>query len=371
MRITTDGKRFICQLMKNYRIFIVGPQWMGEWTEGMGRAAADLGHEAALFFYSRSDYSTRLRHMTTRRLHPTLLRLLRSAANRLERSRDVLQNVLMNRRLIAAARAFQPTVIIVLKGEVVSRDALVALREQKISLVSWWVDDPFYYPISLLRHFELFDTVYVYDKESVAKLKARGTGHASYLPCACDQTTFYPQKLAPSDYPDLNCTIGFVATHYPGRAELLSRMKGLDIGLWGGGWWEAAHQLRELPDGYWRGHRLTPADAARVYNLARICPNVHHPQTKLGGLNTRTFEIPAAGGFELVDNVPGLEEHFDIGREIVAYSDPANFRELTDYYLSHPAERSAIVERGHDRVLRDHTYKQRLETILKNAENYA
>jgi spore maturation protein CgeB len=100
--------------------------------------------------------------------------------------------------------------------------------------------------------------------------------------------------------------------------------------------------------------------------LARICPNVHHPQTQFGGLNTRTFEIPAAGGFELVDNVPGLEEHFDIGREIVAYSSPANFRELTEYYLSHPAERSAILERGHARVLRDHTYKQRLETILKN-----
>lgn len=348
------------------RIFIIGPQWMGEWTEGMGRAAEALGHEVALFFYSRSGNSTRLRHMSTQRLHPTLLRILRSAANRLERSHGVLQNVLMNRRLIAAVRAFQPAVIIVLKGEAISREALVALRAQKIPLISWWVDDPFHYPISILRHFELFDTVYVYDKESVAKLKARGIGHASYLPCACDQTTFYPQKLDPSDYPGLNCTIGFVATHYPGRAELLSRMKGLDIGLWGGGWWEAAHELRELPDGYWRGHRITPADAARVYNLARICPNVHHPQTQFGGLNTRTFEIPAAGGFELVDNVPGLEEHFDIGREIVAYCSPANFLELTQYYLSHPAERSAIVERGHARVLRDHTYKQRLETILKN-----
>jgi spore maturation protein CgeB len=216
-----------------------------------------------------------------------------------------------------------------------------------------------------LRHFGLFDAVYLFDKDSVAKLKARGIRHVHYLPCACDPTTFHPQKLNPLDYPDLNCTIGFVATYYPGRAELLSQMKGLDIGLWGGSWWEAAHELRDLPDGYWRGHRITPADAARVYNLARICPNVHHPQTHFGGLNTRTFEIPAAGGFELVDNVPGLAEHFMIGREMVAYSSPVHFRELAEYYLSHPFERTEILESGHARVMRDHTYKQRLEVILK------
>jgi spore maturation protein CgeB len=273
----------------------------------------------------------------------------------------------MNRRLIVAVSTFQPDVIVILKGETISREALVALRAQKIPLASWWVDDPFHYPM-FLRNFELFDMVYVFDKESVAKLGALGIRHVMYLPCACDQTTFYPQTLDPSDYPDLNCTIGFIATHYPGRAELLSQLKGLDIGLWGGGWWEAAHELCELPDGYWRGHRITPADAARVYNLARICPNVHHPQTRLGGLNTRTFEIPAAGGFELVDNIPGLEEHFDIGREIVAYSSSANFRELTEYYLSHPAEREAIVGRGRARVLREHTYEKRLETILKTLD---
>ena len=87
-----------------------------------------------------------------------------------------------------------------------------------------------------------------------------------------------------------------------------------------------------------------------------------------GGINTRTFEILAAGGFELVDKVPGLAEHFEVGREIVAYASPAEFRELTEYYLSHPSERAAIVERGRSRVLRDHTYEKRLEVILKTLE---
>jgi len=339
------------------RLFIVGPRWVGEWTEGVGRAAENLGHHVALFYYLNDD-SNYLKDMAKSHLPPTLQKALRVGVNLVKRA----QSVLMNRRLIAAARAFQPDAMVILKGETIAWETLVTLRTLKIPLVSWWVDDPFRFPM-WLRHFELFDMVYTFDKECVANLKERGVKHVMYLPCACDQTTFYPQSLDPSDYPLLNCTVGFVAVYYPERGALLSQMKGLDVGLWGSGW-EAAPELDEFPSGTWRGLRIRAADAAKIYNLAKICPNVHHSQTRLGGINTRTFEILAAGGFELVDQVPGLAEHFEVGREIVAYASPAEFRELTEYYLSHPSERAAIAERGRSRVRRDHTYEKRLEVIL-------
>jgi spore maturation protein CgeB len=336
---------------------------MGEWTEGVGKAAEALGHHTALFYYYDGGTSNRLKDMATRSLHPLLQKPLRILANRLKSTQDALQRIKINRRLIEAVDRFQPDLVLILKGESLFRETLMTLRSRKIHLVSWWVDDPFNYP-TYLPHFGLFDTVYLFDKESITKLKALGIPDVDYLPCACDPTTFHPQTLNPEDYPHLNCTIGFVATYYPGRGELLRQMKGLDIGLWGGSWWEVADKLKDLPDGYWRGHRITPADAAKVYNLAKICPNVHHPQTRFGGLNTRTFEIPAAGGFELVDDVPGLAEHFEIGLEMAVYSSPVHFRELTEYYLSHPLERIEFIERGRVRVMRDHTYRQRLETIL-------
>jgi spore maturation protein CgeB len=343
------------------KLFIVGPRWVGEWTEGLGRAAEHLGHKVARFYYLNDD-SNYLKDMAKKRLPPTPQKALRVGVDLLKRA----QNVFMNRRLITAARTFQPDVIVILKGHTISRKTLVTLRTQKIPLVSWWVDDPFRFP-EWLRHFELFDMVYAFDQECVATLKERGIKHVMYLPCACDQTTFYPQSLNPSDYPGLNCTVGFIAVYYPERAALLGQMKGVDLGLWGAGW-EAAPELRELPSGTWRGLRITAANAAKVYNLAKICPNVHHAQTRLGGINTRTFEILAAGGFELVDNVPGLAEHFEVGREIVAYSSPAEFRELTEYYLSHPSEQAAIIARGRSRVLSDHTYEKRLEVILKTLD---
>jgi spore maturation protein CgeB len=339
------------------KLFIVGPRWVGEWTEGVVRAAENLGHHAARFYYLNDD-STYLKDVAKSHLPLSLQKGLRAGVNLVKRA----QSRRMNRRLIAAARAFRPDALVILKGETISRETLVTLRTLKIPLVSWWVDDPFRFPL-WLRHFELFDLVCVFDKECAANLKAQGLKPVIYLPCACDQTTFHPQSLDPADYPLLNCTVGFVAVYYPERGALLSQMQGLDVGLWGSGW-EAAPALDEFPSGTWRGLRITAADAAKIYNLAKVCPNVHHAQTHVGGINTRTYEILAAGGFELVDTVPGLEEHFDVGREIVAYASPGEFRELTDYYLSHPSERAAIAQRGRARVLRDHTYEKRLEVIL-------
>ncbi len=340
------------------KLFIVGPRWAGEWTEAVGRAAVALGCRTATFYY-RTDTLGGLKGMAKQQLHPSIQKIMRWGAQKVRSSKDIL----MNRRLITAVRAFQPDIILILKGETIYPETLVTLRKEKVPLVSWWVDDPFCFP-DLLESFNLFDMLYMFDREGVTKLEAEGVKHIMYLPCACDQTTYHPQSLNPRDYPDLDCTIGFVAMYHPMRAALLGQMKGWDVGLWGSDW-ELAQELHELPPNTWRGPQISTANAAKVYNLAKICPNVHHPQTRFGGLNTRAFEIPAAGAFELIDYVPGLEEHFDVGREIVAYTSPAQFRELAKYYLAHPDERAAIAERGRARVLRDHTYGRRIETILK------
>jgi spore maturation protein CgeB len=340
------------------RLLIVGPKWVGEWTESMDRAARELGHTTIPFYYDTYGV-VRLKGGALERLPRSLRGPLAPVAAQIGRAWEVR----MNRRLINMATAAQPDAIIILKGETLTGETLTALKSIKRPLVSWWVDDPFRAP-QALRLFHLFDVLYMFDKGRLSELDTAGAQHIVYLPCACDQHTFRPQTLNPIDHVGLNCTIGFVAAFYPGRGALLGQMHGLDVGLWGPGW-DAAPELQNLPPNTWRARRITATDTAKVYNLAKICPNVHHPQTQLGGLNTRTFEVLAAGGFELVDNVAGLEDNFEIGHEIVAYTSPVHWRELADYYLAHPDERTAIAARGRARVLHDHTYEERLKTILR------
>jgi len=340
------------------RLFLAGPKWVGEWTEGVERAARALGHTPIRFYYNTYGV-VRLQGGGVGRLPEAMRRPL----NPLAACAGRVWEVHMNRCLVAAVRAARPDAVLILKGETVTGETLAALRAPGRPIVSWWVDDPFREP-QAMRHFHLFDVLFMFDRGRLAELAQLGAPRIVYLPCACDQSTFRPQSLNPDDHPALRCTVGFVAAFYPGRGALLRGMKGLDVGLWGPGW-DAAPELKELQPGTWRGRRITPAEAAMVYNLAKVCPNVHHPQTRVGGLNTRTFEILASGGFELVDAVAGLEENFDPGREIVVYTSPEHWRELAEYYLAHPVERAAISERGRLRVLCDHTYEQRLSTILR------
>ncbi|HEV7287987.1 CgeB family protein [Sphingomonas sp.] len=81
-------------------------------------------------------------------------------------------------------------------------------------------------------------------------------------------------------------------------------------------------------------------------------------------VSTRTFEIPAAGGFMLhIDNaeVRGL---FDHGKEFDSFASPEQLVERVVHYLAHPAERMAMAQAGHTRAWRDHSMDARAAEIV-------
>jgi len=59
-----------------------------------------------------------------------------------------------------------------------------------------------------------------------------------------------------------------------------------------------------------------------------------------------------------------LNDLFEVGKEVVAYSTPKEAAELVRYYLAHPAQADLIARAGQARTLRDHTYKQRMTELL-------
>ncbi len=351
------------------KILLVGPQWMGGWLEGMEHAALKLGHQVMVFRYDTpkapnvARNKLRIASHIPRAFRPLFMPLAIYYGTAWERG--------MNQELLDVNRSFPAELIIILKGETIQVETLAALQAPNRRIVSWWVDDPIrYFPDypHLQEQLKLMDMLFIFDRGRFNDLRSYGISRLFHLPCACDPEVYFPRKPGPSDYERFGCEVGLIASYYQERGALLKYMRGLDVAIWGYDW-DKADELRELPPGTWRGSSLTGEYVATVYNIARICPNIHHAQTLFGGLNMRTYEIPAAGGFELVDDVSGLEEQFEIGKEIVVYKSPQHFRELADYYLAHPAEREVLVKRGRARVMRDHTYQQRLRVILDSIKN--
>ena len=109
-------------------------------------------------------------------------------------------------------------------------------------------------------------------------------------------------------------------------------------------------------------------DLNRLYGQSKIvigdtlCPNYTYPCY----MSDRIFETIGRGGFIIHPKIIGMEEFFEINKQVETY-DYGNFKALKekiDYYLTHKQERDIIREAGFKRVHRDHTYMSRWETII-------
>ncbi len=103
-------------------------------------------------------------------------------------------------------------------------------------------------------------------------------------------------------------------------------------------------------------------DLPGFYPLSDINFNCTSKQMK-GAVNQRVFDVPAAGAFVLTDWRDQLAGLFEPGKEVVAYHSPEEAEDLARYYLAHSEAREKIIRAARARVLRDHSYDQRLKAI--------
>lgn len=118
--------------------------------------------------------------------------------------------------------------------------------------------------------------------------------------------------------------------------------------------------------------KLHLTDEAKIYSSSTVSVNIHEShQRQLGGdCNERTFKIPLCGGFEITDDVACIRKYFKDNEEIIIAQDKNDWFEKIAYYLAHPEERRAISAAGRQRVLRDHTYHNRVNQIIKLYDEY-
>ena len=118
------------------------------------------------------------------------------------------------------------------------------------------------------------------------------------------------------------------------------------------------------------GGVLSDLDMIQMYSRSKInlgfssC-NTDDAAERILQIRLRDFEVPMSGGFYLVEYMEELEEFFEIGKEIVCYTDREDLVEQVKYYLRHDSEREKIRRAGHERCLRDHTWQKRFEMAFE------
>ena len=71
---------------------------------------------------------------------------------------------------------------------------------------------------------------------------------------------------------------------------------------------------------------------------------------KILQMKARIFEVPMAGGFLLTEYVPGLENYFEIDKEIVCFKNAEEMIDKINYYLNHNEERRTIAKAGWEKA---------------------
>ncbi len=112
------------------------------------------------------------------------------------------------------------------------------------------------------------------------------------------------------------------------------------------------------------GGFISNSDLADCYASSKICLNIHSHQCPTC-LNPRDFDVPMAGGVVLGDWVEDADWGFmQPGKDILVYHSIAEAADMVQQYLHDPDALAAIQQQGQQRVMQEHTYKHRAETVL-------
>ncbi|MGB9890336.1 MAG: CgeB family protein [Anaerolineae bacterium] len=188
-----------------------------------------------------------------------------------------------------------------------------------------------------------FDAVFIAQKDYLERFR-RAVGH--------DQVYWLPLAAAPDVHRDHGLPriyeVGFV-----GNIALAHRQTA------------RSRRLRLLAERFHTNdfyRSYTPEEVGLVYSQSRIVFNC----SIAGDVTMRLFEGTACGALVLTDAVAnGLDELFEIGREIVAYRDDVELLDKVAYYLAHEEEREAIARAGQRRTIREHTYTHRAARVIE------
>jgi spore maturation protein CgeB len=352
--VTEDGAA-PCDPSNSFRILFLGENWLGSNArssfEGLRRLGCDaLDVDSQSFFPILKSFSSR-------------------AALRLFRSSLVRE---YNQHILNLAQQFRPEILLAFKGNYVQPETLRDLRAQGITLYNYYPDTSAFahgkwLPASLPEYDCVFYTKKFWLKDVSQRLKIR---EASFLPHGYDPLLHRSVELTTLDQKDYARDVSFIATHTAYKEELITKLlrlrPNLNLSIWGSGW--SQRSSKELVN-YVKGFHLLGEGFVRAIQSAHINLAIMSGRVKGASqgdeTTSRTYIIPACGGFMLHERNAEVLELYEEGKEIACFDSPEELADKIDYFLAHPEERTAIAKAGHARCVPAYSYDNRMADILR------
>lgn len=102
-----------------------------------------------------------------------------------------------------------------------------------------------------------------------------------------------------------------------------------------------------------------------LYQRSKLGINIH---LSYGVSNLRTYQLPANGIMQICDCEDGLKNVYNIGKEVITYSDIDEAIELIRYYLDNEEARKEIAIAGYRRTMKEYKSITTFQNALRKIE---
>jgi spore maturation protein CgeB len=198
-----------------------------------------------------------------------------------------------------------------------------------------------------------YDAIGYADSGLLARHQAEGfASRAVFLPHAANPAGAWPMSASRAS------RMVFVANPTPERRRWVATITE-PVVLHGPGWGRRDGAHHDI-----HARRVPPRALRGIYGVHLAALNIRNERNVLRGLNQRNFDPLLAGAALLTDDQPDLERCFDPGTEVLVWRDAESLNDQHRRLLADPTAAARLARRGRRRVLADHTYARRLETII-------
>ncbi|MER8479334.1 glycosyltransferase [Mesorhizobium sp. M1163] len=272
------------------------------------------------------------------------------------------------RDTIENCRLLKPDFVLIGKGALFDRGSLREIKKHSELLVNYYPDFHFNHrglDTESFGEYDLFITTKTFHVEYLKELI--GAEKVRYVPHGYVPSVHQPvlEALSEGDYAtDILYVGNWSAYKQRWLEDLIKLDPKLDLTI-GGNRWSENIGGSVLVRKRLLGERADLAYAAAV-QTARINVAIHFgpgPNGWQDKVSTRTFEIPACGGFMLHIDNDEVREFFEPGLEIDVFSCGEELNDKVRFYLGRPDLRAKMIQRAYERAVPHYSYVDRAKAI--------
>jgi spore maturation protein CgeB len=291
----------------------------------------------------------------------------------------------MNRMLEESVVEFRPDLLFCfLFTEELKKETIAAITK-KTKTLNWFADDHWRFPVFSKYWAPLFTAVATTDSRAAEKYKKIGVKNVIHTQWGANSRLYYPQAQ------EKQYNITFVGLNYSKRQQYIDFLSktGLPVEAFGTLWpagqipkeqtakiWSNSKINLNFTESYAYGGKFLLKSLAKLFikkELGKYRLDTRHffdnvqsaTSMKVRQIKSRTFEIPACGGFLLTGDADNLRDYYIDGKEIVIFKNKDDLAEKCKYYLEHEQQRRDIAAAGYARTIKDHVYERRFSDIFR------